>query len=521
MRLHDFLEFHARERPDAEFAVMGDRLLTYAEADARANQLANALIESGLQKGDRFAYLSKNSLEYPIVYFGASKAGVAPVPLNYRLAPSEWAYIVNDSQSKMLLSSGEYVEGIDAIRGELETVGRYISVDGDGGPGWEDFRGWVDGQPDSRPDRQVDYDDDLYQMYTSGTTGRPKGAVLTHRSVTENLVQISPTFEIGPGERLLVVAPLYHTAAAFLSFRCVYGGGCSYIQEEFNPFDVIRALEAENISVAFLVPAMIQACLVAVPDVAQRRYDHLKTIVYGASPIAEQTLRRAMEAFKCDFVQAYGMTELSPVATILSPSDHRRAIEGNPELLLSAGRAVLGTEIRIVDEDDNPVPNRTMGEIIVRGPQLMKGYSNLPEETTKALRGGWMHTGDAGVMDDEGYIYVQDRVNDMIVSGGENVYPRVVEDVLFAHPSVADCAVIGVPDAQWGETVKAVVVLREETTATDEEIMDFCRGKLGGFERPRSVDFVTELPRNPSGKVLKRVLREPYWEGHERRVAGA
>ena len=207
--------------------------------------------------------------------------------------------------------------------------------------------------------------------------------------------------------------------------------------------------------------------------------------------------------------------------TLLLPSDHRRALTEKPELLLSAGRPLAGTEVRIVDADDNPVPNGTTGEIIARGPQLMKSYWNRPEATAEALRGGWMHTGDAGVMDDEGYLYIQDRVKDMIVSGGENVYPRVVEEVLFQHPAIADAAVIGVPDERWGETLKAIVVLRRGMKATPEEIMEFCRGKLGGFERPRSVDFIEALPRNPSGKVLKRALREPYWVGHQRRVAGA
>ncbi len=203
------------------------------------------------------------------------------------------------------------------------------------------------------------------------------------------------------------------------------------------------------------------------------------------------------------------------------PADHDRALTDKPELLLSAGRPLAGTEVRVVDEDDNPLPNGEIGEIVARGPQLMKGYWNLPDESAEALRGGWMHTGDAGVLDDEGYVYVQDRVKDMIVSGGENIYPRIVEDVLFKHPAVADAAVIGVPDEQWGETVKAIVVLRSGETATDEEIMDFCRDKLGGYERPRSVDFVNTLPRNPTGKVLKRQLREPFWAGHKRRVAGS
>ena len=225
--------------------------------------------------------------------------------------------------------------------------------------------------------------------------------------------------------------------------------------------------------------------------------------------------------FKCDFIQAYGMTETTAVLTLLLAEDHRRALKDRPDLLLSAGRPVVGTEIKIVDDDDNLLPLGEIGEIAGRGPQLMAGYWNLPDESAHALRGGWMHTGDAGVVDEDGYVYVQDRVKDMIVSGGENVYPRVVEEVLFKHAAIADAAVIGVPHDQWGETVKAVVVLREGETATEEEIIEFCRDKLGGFERPTSVDFIAALPRNPTGKVLKRELREPYWAGQKRRVAGS
>ena len=521
MRLHDYLEFHAREHPDLDFAVMGDRRLTYAEADVRANQIANAFVEAGLQKGDRFAYLSKNSLQYPLVFFGASKAGVVPVPLNYRLAPREWAYIINDSQSKMLLSSAEYQQGADSIRGELADVNRYITIAGSEAADWHDFGSWVDEQSKARPERDVQGDDDLYQMYTSGTTGHPKGAVLVHDTVTANLAQISQLFPFVTGDRNLIVAPMYHAASAVTSFEVVYQGGTLVIHEDFVPSEVVRDLSEGNIAGTTLVPAMIQACLVHVPDVAQRKYDALKGIAYGASPIAEQTLRRAMDVFGCDFLQAYGMTELTAVTTALTPSDHLRALDSKPELLLSAGRPVVGTEVRIVDEDDNPVSDGTVGEIVVRGPQMMKGYWNLPKETAEALRGGWMHTGDAGIMDDAGFVYIQDRVKDMIVSGGENIYPRGIEEVLFAHPAIADCAVIGVPDPQWGETIKAFVVLRQGISATDEEIMEFCRDKLGGFERPRSVEFIAELPRNATGKVLKRVLREPYWKGQGRRVSGS
>ncbi len=361
----------------------------------------------------------------------------------------------------------------------------------------------------------------MYQLYTSGTTGHPKGAVLTHGAVSAQLHQLQLVVQGTPGERALIVAPLYHAAAAITAFSSVAGGGSLYIQEDFNPIEVVRALSEKRVTQATLVPAMIQACLVFVPDIAERDYSSLRRISYGASPIAEETLRRAVEVFKCEFAQGYGMTETTAVLSYLLPADHELALKEKPELLLSAGRPLVGTELRVVDEDDKPLPNGTIGEIIGRGPQLMRGYWNLPDESAEALRGGWMHTGDAGVMDEEGYIYIQDRVKDMIVSGGENIYPRVIEDVLFKHPAIADAAVIGVPDKQWGETVKAIVVLRDEETATGEEVIEFCRDKLGGYERPRSVDFVKTLPRNPTGKVLKRELREPYWAGQKRRVAGS
>jgi acyl-CoA synthetase (AMP-forming)/AMP-acid ligase II len=521
MRGQDYLDYHAREHPELDFAVQGNRRVSYREAVAEANRVANTFTRAGLRAGDRVAILSKNSIEYAILYYGAFKAGVVPVPLNYRLAPTELAYIINDAQAKMLIAAGQYVNAVDGIRRELRTVEGRVAINGAAPAGWADYGQWVADQPTTTPDRVITEGDDIYQMYTSGTTGRPKGAVLTHRAVDANTAQVRVACEAEPGDRFLLVAPMYHGAAAISLFLYVSWGCCLYIQEDFNPVEVVRALSEENIAAVTLVPAMIQACLVAVPDVGERRYDNLTRIIYGASPIAEQTLRRAIEVFKCDFAQGYGMTETTAVLSWLYPADHQRGLTEKPELLLSAGRPLVGTEVRVVDEDDNPVPNGTIGEIVARGPQLMRGYWNLPDESAEALCGGWLHTGDAGTMDDEGYIYIQDRVKDMIVSGGENIYPRVVEDVLFQHPAVGDAAVIGVPDEQWGETVKAIVVLRQGAAATEEEIIDFCRGKLGGFERPRSVDFLEELPRNPSGKVLKRDLREPYWAGHRRRVAGA
>ncbi|MGB2695766.1 MAG: long-chain-fatty-acid--CoA ligase [Dehalococcoidia bacterium] len=520
MRLHDYLDYRAREHADSEFAVEGDRRVTYSEAQAEVNRLANAFVASGLQLGDRIAILSKNSVEYAITYYAASKAGVVPVPLNYRLAPGEWSYIINDAGAKLLIAADEYVNAIDPVRTELTSVERFVAVNVAGLEGWEEYHRWIKGQPAQAPAVEVMDEDDVYQMYTSGTTGHPKGAVVTHKALSAQLTQVTMLINAVPGERGLIVVPMYHAAGALSTFVTNYWGGCLYIQSDFNPAEVIRALDEERVVTTTLVPAMIQACLVMVPDAAKRQYKDLRQVTYGASPIAEETLRRAMDVFKCDFAQAYGMTETTAVLTYLFPDDHRRAIKERADLLLSAGRPVVGTQLRIVGDDDALVENGTIGEIIARGPQLMRGYWNLPDESAQALKGGWMHTGDAGIMDDDGYIYIQDRVKDMIVSGGENVYPRVVEEVLFQHPAVADAAVIGVPDQQWGETVKAIIVLREGQTATGEEIIEFCRGKLGGFERPRSVDFIPALPRNPSGKVLKKDLREPYWVGHGRRVSG-
>jgi acyl-CoA synthetase (AMP-forming)/AMP-acid ligase II len=518
MRLHDTLDYQAREHPGLDFAIQGGRRLTYAEAQALANRAANALVAAGLEQGDRIALLSKNSIELALLFYACSKAGVAPVPLNYRLAPPEWSYIVNDARAKLVVAQDGLARQLEPVRGELAHAKRFVAIGSDVA-GWEPFDAFVREQPQSAPDRYVSPDSDLYQMYTSGTTGRPKGAVLGQRAVIAQLHQAQLAFSASPGERVLVVAPLYHAAAALTCFTTVQGGGTLVIHEDFAPAEVVRALSEERIGFATLVPAMIQFCLVAVPDVAERRYDALRLIVYGASPIAEATLRRAIEVFGCEFMQGYGMTETTAAATYLMPEDHRRALAGEPRLLLSAGRPLLGTEVRVVDAEDRPLPPGQVGEIVVRGPQLMSGYWNLPEASAEALRGGWMHTGDAGVLDEEGFLYVQDRTKDMIVSGGENVYPREVEDVLYQHPAVAEAAVIGVPDLQWGEAVKAVVVRKPGASATAEELVEFCKGRIAGYKRPRSVDFVAELPRNPSGKVLKRELREKYWAGEKRRVS--
>ncbi|MFP6584397.1 MAG: long-chain-fatty-acid--CoA ligase [Candidatus Hydrogenedentota bacterium] len=519
MRLHDFLAFRTQLNPDADFAIFEDKTMSYREADEQSNRIANALLAQGLKKGDRIAYLSKNSMEYPVIFFGCSKAGVVPVPLNYRLAAPEWAYIINDAEAKLLLVSGEFAEGVDSVRGDLGNIDTFVSVAANAIDGYTHFADWIASESTSSPSVEVLPEDDVYQMYTSGTTGHPKGAVIRHSNIASHLYQFDASISRASGERTLVVAPLYHAAGGITFMVTIATGGTCYILEDFNPVETVRALSEEGIAHATLVPAMIQACLLMVPDVAERSYDNLKTIAYGASPISEETLKQAMNVFGCDFFQAYGMTETTAVLTVLPADAHERAVNGEPHLLLSAGRAMLGTQLKIVDDDDNEVAVNTIGEICGRGPQIMRGYWNLDEATEKALQGGWMHTGDAGRIDEEGFLYVEDRVKDMIISGGENVYPREVENCLFQHAAIADAAVIGIPSDKWGETIKAIVVLKAEQEATEEDLIAHCRANIAHFKCPTSVDYIAELPRNASGKVLKRELREKYWEGQGRGVS--
>jgi acyl-CoA synthetase (AMP-forming)/AMP-acid ligase II len=519
MRLHDALLFHAREQPDAAFARFGDHVLRYDEAAARTHQFARALIDSGLDVGDRIGVLMGNRPEFALLYYAAAEAGVVPVPLNVRLAPAEWEYILADSGARLLIAATDFVPQISAMQSRLPDLKTLVSLDGATDP-WINFDAWLNGQPQTPPDRNVPETADLYQMYTSGTTGHPKGAILTHRAVTAHLTQVAQVVRIDQGESALVVAPMYHAAGGMTTFNTIAQGGCIRIQSTFDPAAVAQALD-EEVAAATMVPAMIQACLLRVPNIRERQFTGLRIIYYGSSPIAPDTLRDAMATFRCDFAQAYGMTEMTAGSTNLSPADHRRALADRPQLLTSAGRPLIGVEVRIVDDEDAPQPPGAMGQVIMRGPQLMRAYWNRPDETAEALRNGWLHTGDAGTLDQDGYLYILDRVKDMIVSGGENVYPRVVEDALMSHPAVAEVAVIGVPDPQWGESVKALVVRRDGAAVQAADLIDYCRDRLAGFERPRSVEFPDELPRTASGKVLKRTLREPYWQGHDRRVAGS
>jgi acyl-CoA synthetase (AMP-forming)/AMP-acid ligase II len=504
-------------RPEAPAVTFAGRTFTYADLYERSCRTANALSRLGVGPDSRVAVLSKNCHQYVELYFGASLIGAVTTPLNYRLSAPELAYIINDAEVVCAIVGEEYVGTIDSIRGELTTVRELVCIGGarDGYHGHEDLLATASADA---PIASVDENDLVYQMYTSGTTGRPKGAMITHRNLVTNVMQISFEAAMSPHHCNLIVAPLYHAAAVITAMYTMAAGASLAVKEDFIPDRVLRSFSEDGITHALFVPAMI-LFLLSMPGIEDVDFGPLERITYGASPIPAEVLKKAIETFRCDFLQAFGQTESVAVLTVLGPRDH--VVGGTPEQsrrLSSCGRPAFGVEIRVVDENDKDVDAGELGEIIARGPNVMKGYWKMPEATADTLRGGWLHTGDLGTMDERGYVFIMDRLKDMIVSGGENVYPREIEEVLFTHPGVADAAVIGVPSARWGEDVKAVVVLKADASATAEELIEFCGGRLAGYKRPRTVDFLEALPKNPSGKVLKRELREPYWKGVDRRV---
>ena len=520
MRIYHFLDYWAREQPDAEFAIQEGKSLTYAEAAAAVNRLAHGIVRSGVQIGERIAILAPNRPELVLILLAAAKAGVVAVPMDSRQTANQWLYVLNDGQIKTLFSAGEFVPAVDELRQSLETVENFVAIDDtDGASGWEYYGDWLVEHPATPTERPVAATDTLYQVYTSGTTGQPKGVVVSHGACMDILVLLEVSLTIHQGERFLVVTPIFHASGLLCSFISVYKGCSIYMPRGFDPGEAVRALSEERIVGTFMAPAMILACL-GVPGATERRYDSLRFICYGAAAISVETLKRATQVFPCGFLQVYGQTEALPI-TFLSIQDHITALTDKPELLTSAGRAALAFQLRIVDEEGKPVPTGSMGEIVVSGPGLMTEYWNRPEATAETLRDGWVYTGDAGFVDEEGYLYITDRIKDLILWSGRNVYPQMVEDVLAQHSAVLEAAVIGVPDPVTGEAVKAMVMLRDGSQVAEQELIDFCADSLAEYQRPSSVEFVDAFPRNVLGKVLKRALREPYWAGQERRVGTA
>lgn len=511
----ELVTWQARQDPCAE-AVRDSTgtTLTRAELVSRSHRLADAMGSLGLEPGDRVAVLAKNHADYAALYLATMIAGVVLVPLNARLAPAEWSSILRDAGARLLIVVGLLADQIATVQDSLPSGILLVAASAVTPPGWINYSDWVTAA-DDRPRElaAVDPKSSAIIMYTSGTTGTPKGVVLTYAAVSANMTQLLLLSPPLVGGRILLVAPFYHVGA-LMSLFALSTGGSLYAQEDFVPGEVLRVLDEEAITTTALVPAMIQM-LLDVPGANRRSYADLRLISYGAAPIAEDTLRRAIETFGCEFGQAFGQTE-SPVITQLTQLDHERALSGErPELLRSVGRAGPGVKIRIVAPDGRECAPGETGEIIAKTSVQMTEYWQRPRESAEVLRDGWLQTGDAGYLDDQGYLFLRDRVKDLIVSGGENVYPAEVEAVLKQHPAVQDAAVIGIPHEKWGEAVHAVIELNDSHRVEPSELITLCRSVLAAYKCPRSIDIVEVLPRNASMKVLKRELRAPFWVDRE------
>ena len=513
----DIIRTHGANLHDKDALILGDKRTTWGELLARAGQVANALAAEGVGNQDRVAFLDKNCVEHFEVFYGAALLNAVCVDVNWRLAPPEVAYIVNDALTKVFVVGHDFVPVLDAIADQLTTVKKFVVIGGH--DKYESYESWVARYPAVDPGATATGQDVAFQLYSSGTTGRPKGVMLTHDNFFALLPLTSEMWKMGPTSVNLVAMPLFHIGGGGWATAGMYNGCKSVIVRDLDPAALVRLIPEQGITHAFLVPAVFQFMLM-VPGVKEADFSRLQVLVYGASPISEQVLAESIKTFKCAFWQAYGLTETTGAIVNLPPSDHDP--DGpNKHRLRAAGLPGPGVELKIVDAATTaPLPTGEVGEIWVRSPQNMLGYWNLPDETARSFADdGWFRTGDAGFLDADGYVYIHDRVKDMIVSGGENIYPAEVENVLMAHPSIADAAVIGIPDDRWGETPKAMVVRKPGVEISEADIINFCRQQLAKFKCPTTVDFVESLPRNPSGKILKKDLRAPFWVGRDRFVS--
>ncbi|MGD9038741.1 MAG: long-chain-fatty-acid--CoA ligase [Desulfobacteraceae bacterium] len=520
MNIGKLLTKSARTFSDNLAVVHGSRRFTYAQFNARANRLANALSKLGVRQGDNVALLQYNTPEMLESMFGCFKAGCGAVPINWRLHPNEFAFIIDHSEAKAVILSPEFNESINGIRGGIKNAKHLVTLAGADGE-LLDYESLTSAESDDFVDAEVQADDLAWLFYTSGTTGMPKGAMLTHRNLlamTMNFyADICPGF--GPEDVVLHAAPLSHGSGCY-ALPNIGKAAANIIlaSRSFDPDMIFKTIQEYRVTNMFAAPTMIK---LMVDSPAVDKYDHssLKAVNYGGAPMLAEDLKEAMAKLGPCLVQLYGQAESPMTITYLPHRAH--VLDGTPEQmkrLSSAGFPRTDVEVKIFDANDKELPPGERGEIVTRSDLVMKGYWRNPEATAETLKNGWLHTGDVGYMDESGYLFIMDRSKDMIISGGENIYPREIEEVLIRHPAVREVAVIGVPDVRWGEAVKAVVSLSVGKSATGEDLIAFCRDHIASYKKPKSVDFVDALPKNNYGKILKRELRAKYWEDKERKV---
>ncbi|OLO37031.1 acyl-CoA synthetase [Alkalihalophilus pseudofirmus] len=478
-----------------------DETLTYEQLEKKTMHLAGWLQDSGIGMGDKVGFIFKNHIAFVEVFFGVALSGGVGVPMNFRLVAEEFIYIINDSDTKILIIEEEYVNIIQSIRHKLPNVEKVVVVGDNHGPyiAYNDIYD-IPSTYESISGQVTDNDDCMI-VYTSGTTGKPKGAVLTHKNLVVNAQNLIWEFELDLGFKQIIISPLFHVAAiACLLMGCSVNG-TTVIRRDFDAVNILDTIEKEEINCIFLVPAMWNM-VINVPNIEKYNLSSMKKCMTGAAICPAEIKKKIMHYFSnAGMYDIFGQTEMSPSTTCLHPKDSIRKTT-------SVGKPIINVEVRVVDENMNDVPVGEIGEIIYRGPTLMKEYYKKREATEESFYGGWFHSGDLVRMDEEGFIYVVDRKKDMLISGGENIYPAEVEAVLYKHEAILETAVVGVPDIDWGESVKAYIVLKPGQQLTKEDIIRHCNKYLASYKKPRFVEFINELPRNTSGKVLKRVLKE-------------
>ena len=505
MNLGNLLNISASKYPTRTAIISPEGRWSYEAFDERTNRLAGAFLNAGLTKGDRIALLFYNSSYFVEAYFAAVKIGLVVTPVNYRFSGSEIVYVLNDAQPRMLLYGPEFETTLQAVRDQLVSVRHFVSPQNSASLLADDYEDLLaGGQADiASAASRVSENDPCQLMYTSGTTGKPKGATLTHRNVFWNLFNTIWAREDKAGERAIIVGPLYHTAALnnHLTIQVALGG-TSIIIRKFEPQALLQTIENEKATIVSGAPALYNM-LLQYPDAHKYDTRSITKCTSGSDKLPLEVKKRLLEFFPNieGVYDVYGLTEASPGITTLNAADSLRK-DG------SVGKILPFVDARIVGEDQNSLPPGEVGELICRGPNVMQGYHRNPQATAEAIQNGWLFTGDLARMDDEGFLYIVDRKKEMIVSGGENIYPREIEEVIIKHPAVADVAVIGVPHPKWGETVKAFVVSRPGRAIDEKEVIDFCRKYLASYKKPTAVAFVPEIPRNPSGKALKRILKQ-------------
>jgi len=504
MNVGDWTSKWAALYPNEPSVKCGDLSFTRREFNNRVNQLARALQGKGVQKGDRVAGLLANGNEFLEILFACSKLGVIMVPLNFRLASPELEYILKDSDPKLFFYSPEFLPTVSALREKTPGIQEYISERPGGAPGDAEYGSWISAYPVEEPEvrEEVTLEDPQFIMYTSGTTGRPKGAVLTHGNTQWNAINGIVLYGITKQHVGLTSAPMFHIGGLSASATpTLYVGGRLVIQRFFNPAETLKLIEKEKVNGMFGIPVMFQL-MALVPEFSSADLSSIHHFLAGGAPCPKSLIEIYLKKGVV-FNQGYGLTETAPGASALRSEEAERKLG-------SAGKPMFHLDLCVVDDRDQTLPPMEMGEVVLRGPNVFKEYWNLPKETAEAKRGGWFHTGDMGYLDEEGYLWLVDRKKDMYISGGENVYPAEVEDVIYKMPQVKEVGVIGMPDPKWGEVGMAVVVTKPGMSLTDQEVLTFCQGKLAKYKIPKKVIFAEALPRTATGKVLKKELRIKY-----------